>query len=72
MRHFSDAVVGESIHVGVPNGDTCDAVTIRQHYMAPCWIGLSWIYDQYNRLEAETHSRIGLNAGQITRNLRRH
>lgn len=72
MCHASDAVVRESIHVGIPNGDSCNAESIRQQHMAPHWVGLSWVYDNHNRLETETHPRVGLNAGQIARNLSRH
>ena len=66
MRHETDASVRESIHVGVPNGDSSNTVTIRQQHMAPYWIVLSRVYDEYNSLETETHPRIGLNAGEIT------
>ena len=66
MRHATNAFVGKCVDVGVPNGDSSNTVAIRQQHMAPYWIDLSRVYDQHNRLETETHPRIGLNAGQIT------
>ena len=72
MRHAANRRAGKSIHVGIPDCYSCDAVAIRQQHMAAGGIRLSRVADQHDGLEAEAQSGIALNTRQITSDLRRH